>query len=398
MLEQLEPIEMVVLQGTPYCNLNCGYCDLSVESRKQRNKMPYATLERVFRDIFEGGFYDSKLSVIWHSGEPLTLAPDYYQDAIDLVVKQRNTYAQNQVELEFDFQSNAVLISDRWIKFFQKNRNHIRLGISCDGPATMHDAHRKNWGSKPTHEKVLASMELLAENNIPFKVIAVVTDMTLENPDAFFDFFLGWSNRLNGFHFNILADGSLADKAGLIYTRSDRSKYYKFYRHLLARARQVIETGGVFRVQNFTQALDRILGTGIDNIQMASRPLRTLNVDASGFITTFYAGLDRSTFRNQYGDGQGLSLGNIGKETIADMVSGKKFLRILADFEESQSACRENCDYYDLCSGGFELSKLSEHGRFDGNETAECHIIVKTLADAVLDDIADNAPTELAAE
>lgn len=390
-MTKLDPIEMVVLQGTPYCNLNCSYCDLSVASRKQRTQMQPHIIDSVFRNIFEDRLYGSKISVVWHSGEPLTLSPDYYQSAIDLIIALRDELAAKDVELEFDFQTNGVLISDAWVAFFKANQHHMRLGISCDGPAELHDAYRKNLGGRATHAKVLSGMRRLSDNDIAFKIIAVVTDKTLNDPDGFFDFFLDWSDSLNGFHFNILADGALAAQQGLTYTRDDKDRYYDFYRHLLSRARAVVEAGGAFRVQNFTQALARVLEQSTDAVAQASRPLRTLNVDAQGFITTFYAGLEKSAFAGQYGDGDGLALGNISQTPLSTMIQSAKFKRILADFESSQAQCRESCHYYGLCSGGFELSKLSEHQRFDGGETAECVIIVKTLADAILDDIAQTA-------
>lgn len=391
MKTQLAPIEMVVLQGTPYCNLNCSYCDLSVTSRKSRLKMPLLMIERLFRNIFQDGLCGPKVTVVWHSGEPLTLPPEYYQSAIDLIVGLRDEWAASPIQLEFDFQTNGVLINASWIAFFKENQRHMRLGVSCDGPAELHDAYRNNWGGRPTHAAVEAGMHRLSEAGIAFKVIAVVTAKTLDAPDAFFDYFAGWADRLSGFHFNILADANQAAQPGLTYVRADRARYYTFYRHLVRRAQRAAEAGGRLRIQNFTQCLQRILAQDIDFVAEASRPLRTVNLDAEGFVTSFYAGLDKSTFASAYGDQQGLALGNICDRSLLDMTQSAKFQRILADFQRSQASCRKSCAYYSLCSGGFELSQLSEHHSFDGKEITECLIIVKTLADAMLDDIAQNA-------
>ena len=380
---------MVVLQGTPYCNLNCSYCDLSAESRQQRHKMPMDMIEKVFRDIFVNTLHSNSLMVVWHSGEPLTLPPDYYQQAIDLIRQLRNELVSESLELTFDFQTNAVLISDQWVEFFKANADDLKLGVSCDGPAHIHDAYRKNWGGKSTHVKVLSGMERLKENQIKFKVIAVVTEATFRDPDGFFDFFLEWSDSLSGFHFNILADGSLSANPDLNYTRDDRKEYYSFYRHMLRLANDAAQSSSGFRIQNFTQALSRIVNEERDDLVAgASQPIRTLNVDAHGHVTTFYAGLDRSAFPNQYGDGIGLSLGQIGQSSLPKMMSSRKIVQIHSDFKRSQDNCRTECHYYGLCPGGFELAQLSEHGEFDGGETTECKIIVKTLVDALLDDIA----------
>ena len=395
MTDQLAKTEMVVLQGTPFCNMNCSYCDLSAESRAQRTRMPPGMIERVFRDIFANGWYAPKLSVVWHSGEPLTLPPDYYQQAIDLILRLRDELAPGQVTLEFDFQTNAVLISDAWIAFFKAHKHHMRLGISCDGPDSLHDAFRVNLGGRATHKKVSQAMQALSDKDIPFKVIAVVTDRTLEDPDGFFDFFAERSEQLSGFHFNILADAALAGQEGLTYSRADRDRYYDFYRHLLLRARTHTEAGGALRIQNFTQALARIIDPDADPVAQASRPLRTLNVDALGFVTTFYAGLERTAFAEYYEDINGLALGNIMRSSLQQMIETRKFRAMVADFTRSQTGCRAACDYYNTCSGGFELSQLAEHQRPDGGETTECAIIVKTLVDAILDDVSDQARSRL---
>lgn len=398
MRNDIAPVEMVVLQGTPFCNLNCSYCDLSVESRKRRDTMSLSTLERVFTDIFENDLAADHVAIVWHSGEPLTLPTGYYQQAIDLITRLRNQKARRDIELEFDFQTNAVLISEDWIEFFKRNQHQLHLGVSCDGPASMHDAFRKNWGGKSTHSKVVAGMQKLVEAEIPFKVISVITDETLRDPDGFLEFFIRWSDALSGFHFNIIADGTLADQTGLTYGRQDRDRYYNFYRRLLRRTQSRSMDAAVFDVQNFTQAIARILRPDNDTVAIASLPIRTLNVDAAGFVTTFYAGLEKSAFADHYDDGLGLALGNILHSSLEQMLNTSKFRRISADFKNSQAVCKATCDYYQLCSGGFELSKLSEHGTYNAAETAACSIIVKTLADAVLDDIKDSASLSEAAE
>ena len=133
-------------------------------------------VDSVFQSIFAEKLYAPKISVVWHSGEPLTLSVEYYQAAIDRIITLRDALAPGEVELEFDFQTNGVLICDVWVAFFKANQHHMRLGVSCDGPAGLHDAFRNNWGGKPTHAKVVAGMQKLADNDIPFKVIAVVTE------------------------------------------------------------------------------------------------------------------------------------------------------------------------------------------------------------------------------
>lgn len=385
-MPDIAPVEMVVLQGTPYCNLNCTYCDLSVENRKQRHKMSSVLQKKLFEDLFSSDLSAEKLAIVWHSGEPLTLPPEYYETAIQNIIRARDAFAKKPVELEFDFQTNGVLIDESWVAFFHKHASHLNLGVSCDGPEVLHDAFRRNWGGRQTHSRVEAGMKLLRENSIPFKVIAVVSDKTLEHPGVFFDYFQEWSPHLSGFHFNILANGASSDLNGLKYSRSDRDRYYRFYRYLLKRANDANHVGKQTNFQNFSQSLGRLLDqTDRDYVEEASLPLRTLNMDAKGEITTFYAGLEPGVQMN----GEGIGLGNISDISLDEMIRSVRLLNILGEFRQSQSACKAKCEYYDVCPGGFELAKLAEYGHSDGTETVECAIVVKALVDALLDDIAE---------
>lgn len=105
-------------------------------------------------------------------------------------------------------------------------------------------------------------------------------------------------------------------------------------------------------------------------------------MDAEGNITTFYAGLDIKTEIHRYGDGQGLGLGNIRTQPLADMLNSPKLAIIMSEFTACHKNCAAECDYYSVCPGGFELLQLSQNK----TETTECVIHVKTLTDALLDE------------
>lgn len=380
-----------MLQGTPFCNLNCTYCDLSTASRRQKHRMSLGTIERVFSEIFGSGVaLASEISVIWHSGEPLTLDPAYYDAAIERILAVRGT---RPVAIRFDIQTNAVLINDAWCDFFERHAAHLRVGVSCDGPEAMHDAFRVNWGAKASHSRAARGMDLLARRGIHYNAIAVVTEWTLADPEAFFDFFVQRQHQMRGFHFNILAEGD-GRGADLSYSAADRDRYYRFYRRLLDLCRNHAHGGGEFAIKNFVHALDRILSGDGTHVEACTAPLKSVNVDALGNVTTFYAGLAPETEADRYGDGRGLALGNILEKSLVEMVRSPKLARICADFAASRAACRAECSYHMVCSGGFELTKLARYGRFDASETPECVIHVKALTDALLDDIGEHLATQ----
>lgn len=382
----LQSTELVILQGNSFCNLNCTYCDLTEASRKSKNVMSMEVVTSFFADIFSNDLVDDELVIVWHSGEPLTLSPSYYEQAIALITSLRNQYAPEKL-IKFVIQTNAVLIDEKWCDFFCKNKEHLDIGVSCDGPADLHDRYRTNWNCHSTHTQTVRGMDLLANAAIDYKIIAVVTNATLKQPNEFFNFFLERSDQLSGFHFNVLAESDVPI-GSLGYTSNDRDKYYEFYECLLK-----LSKNSDLPIQNFSNVLSNIKNSNANESEPsgyfgdAARPIKSLSVEYDGEVTTFFAGLSSDVYPDLYNDGKGFSLGNILETSLGAMLASLKFDRMRASFEESARACSENCDYFSICQGGYEITKLREHKRFDAAETTECLIQVMTLADAVLDDL-----------
>ena len=76
-------IHTVVLQPTPFCNINCRYCYLP--QRDAKTVMALHTVTTIFEKIFASGWSSPYLTVIWHAGEPLVLPPSYYQAAFEAI-------------------------------------------------------------------------------------------------------------------------------------------------------------------------------------------------------------------------------------------------------------------------------------------------------------------------
>ncbi|WP_145199443.1 radical SAM protein [Sphingobium sp. B2] len=392
MQSSLRPVELLVLQGTPFCNLNCHYCDLSATSRRSKQVMPFELIERLFCQLRDGRLLSAELTIVWHSGEPLTLPPEYYEEAISRLMRLAQEGGSGAPRLHFDFQTNGVLIDKAWCEFFARHRHHLDLGVSCDGPADLHDRHRTNWGGRGTHAQTVRGMDLLELHGIPYNIIAVVTADTLSQPDAFYEFFAKRRKQLTGFHFNVLANGEDGGE-GVGYGADDRDRYFEFFRRLLTLSRRE-EGEDKLQIRNFSHTLGRILAAeGEDRpryVAEGTAPLRQLNLDALGNVTTFYAGLSVDTLADLYGDGNGFGLGNLNQLSLSEMLSSDKLERMINDFAVSTRYCETNCDYFDVCTGGFEITKRLKHGRFDAGETIECATHVKTLIDAMIADISEH--------
>jgi uncharacterized protein len=85
--DPLQPwISLLVLQPSPFCNINCDYCYLPNRSSKKR--MPLGIVGATIEKVFEADLVLGPLTVIWHAGEPLAVPISYYEQAFDEIRRQ----------------------------------------------------------------------------------------------------------------------------------------------------------------------------------------------------------------------------------------------------------------------------------------------------------------------
>jgi sulfatase maturation enzyme AslB (radical SAM superfamily) len=60
-------IELLVIQPTPFCNIDCRYCYLP--DRNSKAVVASSTLLNLFSQVFASGWLQDCLSVVWHAGE-----------------------------------------------------------------------------------------------------------------------------------------------------------------------------------------------------------------------------------------------------------------------------------------------------------------------------------------
>ncbi|MEJ2646350.1 MAG: radical SAM protein [Gammaproteobacteria bacterium] len=391
----LGPVEMVVLQGTAFCNLNCSYCYLSESSRRNKASMPIATIEATFQKLLSSRYVDKRCRVSWHSGEPMVLKPSYYREAINSILDIKTSRCGTDFVVDFDIQTNGTLIDQEWCDLINERDGDLLIGVSCDGPAPLHDRHRRNWADKPTHELTHAGMQRLCDNGIMFDVTAVVSPESLAQPLEFLEYFARFKDYIREFHFN-LHDEFFIESASDGRVEAYAKRYDRFLRTLLDAIGK--DKGNRFpTIRNFSAFYNRLFvdeheRPGYDARSM-SKPFKTLSIEANGDVTTFYAGLTVDECRDLqdlYGDGKGLVIGNILDESLEEMACSPKLARIAASFEESHRACEAGCDYFDLCSGGYNLIKYRRFSTFDATQTPECYVHVQTFADTLLSELNSN--------
>ena len=86
----MKGVDLLVIQPTPFCNINCSYCYLP--NRSDSHRIATVTVEKIIDRLLEDDLLGDRLSVAWHAGEPLVLPPSFYQPLLDLFAEKLRPY------------------------------------------------------------------------------------------------------------------------------------------------------------------------------------------------------------------------------------------------------------------------------------------------------------------
>ena len=358
---------LVVLQPTTFCNINCQYCYLPERSKTKR--MSLDIIRRIASEVLSSDLLTGEIVFLWHLGEPLTVPFSFYEEAFSEIARINQEYRREYVHT---FQTNATLLNEEWVTLIKRHK--IRLGISLDGPAFIHDRQRVKRNGKGTHAAILRGVRLLQANNVPFGVISVLTDFTLDYPDEYFEFFR--ENGIDKVGYNI-------DEIEGIHTSTtfSQSQSVSRYKRFLSRLLELSDQHqGAIRFREVWTNL-RTVVQGAAPYNLANKPLRILNFDVEGNFSTFCPELVAATSQ-KYGD---FVMGNIMREGLADLATNPVFQQVHREIEEGLALCEQTCPYWNYCGGGEPSSKFFEHGRFDVAETTTCRIHRQATIDVLVD-------------
>jgi uncharacterized protein len=367
---------LLIFQASSLCNLDCTYC--YVPNRRDKSAMSEATLRAALRLLLSRCMPGDSVTILWHAGEPLAVGLEFYERASE-IMRECNPRG---VRLSQTIQTNGTLINEEWCRFFLREK--ILVGLSVDGPAQVHDRHRRDRGDGPTHVRVMRGVALLKTHGIPLHAVAVLSPHSLDFADEIFDFFVAAEFKSVGFnleetegvHASAFADG----EAG---TGRYRERYKIFMSRLFDRWQGA---GRRPRIREF-ESMSRAIGTFLGNHSFERTaddlvPFRNIVVTREGEISTFSPELASGTPSNPLC----FSIGNVHRTNSFDeLVTNQKFQEIAGEIKKGIARCRSECEYFPICGGGMASNKFYEHGTFDCTETTTCALHRKALAHVVAD-------------
>ena len=364
------PVRLLVVQPTPYCNLDCDYCYLP--DRGDRTQLSLELLEVAVERVLDSPYFEGQFTLLWHAGEPLMAPIAFYDQAsarLRQLLERGGLPASRIVQ---SLQTNATVINGAWCDCFE--RNDIHVGVSMDGPAFLHDAHRVTRTGLPTHGAVMRGIDWLVRRQIAFQVICVLTADALDHADGLFDFFLEHGITDVGFN---MEETEGENAASSLEAPCAEQRYRAFLERFWQRC---MEQPGSLRLREF----DGIVSLACSNARMAqtdmNAPFAIVNVDARGNVSTFDPEL-LSVPTAEYGD---FAFGHVLHDSLEAIAATDKLQRVLQEIRSGVERCRQECEYFGLCGGGAGSNKYWEHRSFDCTETQACRYRIKLVADVVL--------------
>lgn len=371
-----ENTELLVLQPTSLCNLNCRYC--YVPERTDSVVMSQEVLESTFK-LFFSAKKKGHLDILYHAGEPLTVGINFYQKALDLISK----YKSPQLEVSNVIQTNGVLLNKTWIEFLRNNR--FKVGISIDGPEFLHNENRKSWSGIGSYTKTMRGYYLLKEGGLNPGVLTVLTAKHFMYPDELFNFYI--DNKITSVGFNIEEIENVNKISSIAKNTSDvnRVPYKKFMERIIELWLKHIDIISFREISDLIDViLDKKKDINFSRIPFEVKNMGIITVQKNGDITTYspeFAGEKSEKYKN-------FIIGNVTTlDNLEDILSNSTYLTLKKDLENRKSKCKETCTYYDFCGSAFASNVYAETGALDTTESIGCILHRQVLTDLVISEV-----------
>ncbi|WP_431895778.1 cyclophane-forming radical SAM peptide maturase AmcB [Micromonospora haikouensis] len=353
-----EVFHTLVVQPTSFCNLDCAYCYLP--DRRSRRLMTVEVARACAASIEQQGS-EHPVSVVWHGGEPTATPIGHFRNLLTAFEPLRRTG-----RVRHEIQTNATLIDQRWCDLFTAYR--FEIGVSVDGPGTL-NRNRADRAGRPTADRTMRGVQMLADAGLEYSVICVVTPETIDHADDLIDFFTDLPG-CQSVGFNI------EEQEGAARQPVTEEGAYRFWRRLVQRR----TAGSGLRIRDLDRLADYLTAARAGHVDHTPHePIPTVSWDGQVvLLSPELLGITDS----EYGD---FIAGNVVEEPIIAMIGRAGGLRYVTEFVTALNDCADRCGFYDFCRGGQAGNRYFEHGTFTVRETNFCRTTRQALVRAAAD-------------
>ena len=333
----MKHINLLIKPASSLCNMRCSYCfyaDISIE----RQFPSYGVMTREITDkIIDNIFKDIEgcveITFGFQGGEPTLAGLPWFRHFIETVALRKKNIAVN-----YNFQTNGLLLDDAWCEFFLEN--NFLVGLSIDAGKHFHNRYRFSVAGEKTWDLCLQKKELLDKNQVKYNILCVLTNDMAKEPDRVWRFIVNENVRFIQFIpcLESLDPHPIANEAAKSVLRP--AFFAKFYSGLLPLWIKEVEKENYISVKFFDDVANYFFKgiptvCGIDG---RCHNQCVIEADGSAYPCDFYC-------FDQY------RIGNLTENTIKELFIKQKTKSFLFEKPKLPKIC-DSCRFFQVCRGG----------------------------------------------
>ena len=332
-MDNVPPINVLIKPASSSCNMRCKYCFYFHEANNRGTPnygiMTEETAEALIQKCLAYG--QNICAFGFQGGEPTLAGLDFFKRFVELV----NLHNRDHLRISYSMQTNGLLIDEQWVHFFREN--DLLIGISIDGPASVHNSSRVDVAGEGTCSRVLAAAQTLLNAGVRVNVLTTVTAQVARNIRKVYRFFM--SKGLVYQQYIPCLDPLESPRGQEHYSLSpeDYELFLKDLFDLWFEDRRNSRFVYVQLFENIAGLMKGIPAPVCGYLGQCSREY-VIEADGSTFPCDFYM-LD--PYR----------LGNIRTDTIEQIERRREEIHFIADSREGLEVCRA-CEFWQTCMGG----------------------------------------------
>lgn len=345
---QDQPISQLLVKVATRCNIDCSYCywfrDAAVYDKPKL--MSADVLQQLMRRIEEHvtRYPLVDFPIVLHGGEPLLWGVENFHRFAETC---EAISSRTGCEIPISVTTNGVLVDEAWSSCFEGH--DISVAISLDGPAHIHDIHRKTFQGTGTHAAVERAARMLVARDVDVSVLAVCNPAY--PPQHYVDFFAdcGIAN------YDIMIPDATVDE-----TPPSIGSFYNGLFELWVGANRNKPTVDIRIISDMIASL---LGNKSPTEGVGYRPVELCTIMTDGSV-------EAHDVLRIAGDGSTRTTFNIFEHAIDDVRNEPRWKAAREASINLCAKCRE-CKFMDACGGGYLPHRFSRKNGYD-NPSVYC--------------------------
>lgn len=343
-----QPISQLLVKVAARCNIDCSYCywfrDPAVYDKPKlmSTEVLRQLLQRIEQHVTRYALID--FPIVLHGGEPLLWGVDNFHrfaegcEAIS---------SRSGCDIPIAVTTNGVLIDEGWLDCFEGH--HISVAISLDGPAHIHDIHRRTFQGTGTHAAVERAARLLVTRDIGVSALAVCNPAY--PPKQYVDFFAACGLA----HYDIMIPDATVDETP--------PSIAAFYNGLFDLWLEANRGGPTVSIRIVSDMITALLGNNAPTEGVGYKPVELCTVMTDGSV-------EAHDVLRIAGRGATQTTFNIFDHAIDEVRNEPRWMAARQASIDLCAKCRA-CKFMNACGGGYLPHRFSTRNGYD-NPSVYC--------------------------